>query len=96
MHIFLCSAEYTADDGFREKNKRYMLIIFAREQTHARAYQEVTYFLQDRGWKHIEVKKRKLYAGEELDTDDEIMRNAFNDAKEHGIGVVVYTDPIAT
>jgi len=96
MHIFLCSAEYTADDGFRKKNKRYMLVAFARGQTHARALREVAVFLRERGWRYVEVEKKKLYTGEELTTDDDIMRKAFNDAKEHGIGVVVYTDPIAT
>jgi len=91
MHFLLSSAKYDCDDGYKEFGVVYPLLVFAREQNYDKAIEQVKQFLHENGWSEFEVKRVKFFDSDILESDDEVMLGAFNDALESGVSMVIYT-----
>jgi hypothetical protein len=93
MLVMNGTAEYTNDDGFKEKRRRYPFNMFSLNENIDSCIEEIANFLGDRGWNEINIK-RKEFVSNEANIENDLLREAFEDAKKNKYSVVIYSEPV--
>ena len=93
MLVLNGTAEYTDDDGYKIKGKRYAFNMCSLAEDIDESIEDIGNYLGDAGWNEIDIKKRKIVPNNSV-IDDSIFREAFNYALKNKFSIIVYGEPI--
>ncbi len=93
MLVLNGTAEYTEDDGYKIKGKRYAFNMFSVAENIDESIEDIGIFLGDAGWNEIDIKKRKIIPNDSK-IEDPILHEAFSYALKNKFSIIAYGEPV--